>query len=215
MFEQCMEIRARFSEYLDGACDHEGIRSIRYHLCNCPGCRREIETYEYAQSAVRALSPRRVPAEVALRLRVRLSQELHRNFFSRLRVHLENALRPLLLPASGGVLTAIVCFGLILGVNVSRVDGGNDIPLDLTKPARVRELVRVGLPADGQIVVVTQIASDGRAVGYEVVRGNQTPELLDRLDYMIYFSLFDPATTFGRPTGGQVILTFRRITIRG
>lgn len=210
-----MEIRARFSEYLDGACDHEGIRSIRYHLRFCEACRRELESYQNAQAALRSLAPRRVPAELALRLRVRLSQELHRNFFSRLLVHMENALRPLLLPASGGVLTAIVCFGLILGVNVSRVDAVNDVPLDLTKPARVRELVRVGLPSDDQIVVVTQIDSDGRAVGYEILSGNQTPELLDRLDHMVYFSLFDPATTFGRPTGGQVILTLRRITIRG
>jgi CRISPR-associated Cas5-like protein len=32
---------------------------------------------------------------------------------------------------------------------------------------------------------------------------------------MMYYSLFEPATSFGRPTSGQVVLSFRTITVRG
>lgn len=217
MFETCVEIRAQFSEYLDAVSDRESLRAIRYHLRYCEPCSRELESYQRALGSVRSLPRRRVPPELALRLRVRLSQELHRNFVSRMLVHLENSLRPLLVPASGGVLTAVICFGLIMGTHVAQVQVNSldDVPLTLTTPARIRQLGRVDLPVDGQVVVITQIDSGGRVLGYQVLSGEETPELLTRLDHKIYFSLFDPATTFGRPTGGQVILTLRRITIRG
>jgi hypothetical protein len=52
-------------------------------------------------------------------------------------------------------------------------------------------------------------------MGYRVLSGPSSPELIDRLDRIIYFSTFQPATMFGRPTDGQMVLSLRRITVRG
>jgi hypothetical protein len=38
---------------------------------------------------------------------------------------------------------------------------------------------------------------------------------MQRLDRMIYFSVYKPATMFGKPTDGEVVLSLRRITVRG
>ncbi len=68
---------------------------------------------------------------------------------------------------------------------------------------------------DNGLVLVTQINAEGRVKGYQVLSGQSSPELMQRLDRMIYFSIFRPATMFGKPTDGQVVLSLRRITVRG
>ncbi len=216
MFESCIEIRGHFDDTVDGVAEPDTLRSIRFHLSNCAACRQEFERLETLRADLRALPRPRVPEEVALRLRVLVSQELHRNPLGRLLVRLENALRPLILPATGGVLTAVICFGLIMGSGVVPVSNTPDVPLQLSTPPRVRELAPIDFSTGDQaVVVVTRIDADGRAMGYKVLSGQDSPELQRHLDRMIFFSLFQPATMFGKPTDGQVVLSLRRITVRG
>ena len=216
MFEGCVEIRSFFSDYLDGRCEPEVLRSIRYHLAYCEPCREELRRWQTVQEDLGSLARRRVSADLALRLRVMMSQQLHRNLLARLWVRLENLLRPNLLPATGGVAAAIVCFCLIMGSQVGPVVRGPDVPLQVVTPVRVRELAPIDFnTGDVPVVVVTQIDAEGRATGYRLLSGQKSPELMQQLDRMIYFSLFQPATAFGKPTDGQVVLSLRRITVRG
>ncbi len=216
MFESCLEIRSYFSDYLDGVCARETLRSIQYHLSYCASCRDDLEHRGAVQADLRGLPRRRVPPELALRLRVRLSQQIHRNLLVRLLVRLENLLEPLILPASAGVLTAIICFGLIMGSQVVPVANTPDVPLRISTPPRVLELAPMNFNAEDQaVVLVTHIDAGGRVTNYKVLSGQHSPELMYRLDRMMYFSLFHPATMFGKPTDGQVVLSLRRITVRG
>ncbi len=216
MFESCTEIRSHFSDYLDGRCDRDQLRSIRFHLAFCGSCRAELAGWQTVQSALRALPRLRVSPELGLQLRVRMSQRLHRCLFSRLRVHLENALKPLLIPASGGVLTAIIFFGLIMGSQFVPPSNLPDVPLAIVTPPRVRELPPLNLNNDEQpVVLLTHIDAAGRVMGYKILSEKLSPELTHRLERVIYFGVFDPATTFGKPTDGQVVLSLRRITVRG
>jgi hypothetical protein len=216
MFEGCIEIRNHYSDYLDGVCDPQVLKSIRFHLNYCGSCRRELEVWESVQADLRSLPRFQVPAELALRLRVAVSQALHRNWLERMRVWMHNALQPMLLPASGGVLAAIVCFCLIMGSLVVPVTNTPDVPLSFVTPPRVRDLPPFDFDTgDAPVMVVARIDAGGRAMGYRVLSGESTPELLHQLDRVIYFSNFQPATWFGRPTDGQVVLSLRRITVRG
>jgi len=216
MFEGCVEIRSYFSDYLDGLSTPEVLRSIRFHLAYCGPCQEELETWEVLRADMRTLPRRRVPPELALRLRVELSQRLHRNVLKRFWVHLENVLRPLLLPASGGVLAAVVCFFLFMGASVTPTTNAPDVPLQLVTPPRVDKLAPMDFnTGEKPVVLVTRVSADGRVMGYRVLSGQNSPELIQRLDRMMYFSIFQPATMFGRPTDGQVVLSLRRITVRG
>jgi len=216
MFEGCTEIRNHYSDYLDGLCEPEVLKSIRFHLNYCGSCRRELEMWENMQADLRGMARRQVSPELALRLRVEVSQSLHRNLRDRLRVWMDNALQPMLLPASGGVLAAIVCFCLIMGSLVVPVTKTPDVPLGFPTPPRVLELAPIDFnTGDTPVVVAARIDAGGRAKGYRVLSGGSSPELMQRLDRVIYFSNFQPATWFGRPTDGQVVLSLRRITIRG
>lgn len=216
IFESCTEIRGYFGDSLDGVCQPEKVRSVRFHLSYCAACREDFERRQVLRADLRALPRLRVPPELALRLRVRLSQELHRNLLGRFWVRVENALQPLLLPASAGLLTAVVCFGLIMGAQAVPETNAPDVPLEIATPPRVRALGPINLDTGDQaVVLVTQVNAEGRVVGYRVLSGQNSPELTKRLDQMMYFSLFQPATMFGRPTDGQLVLSLRQITVRG
>ena len=217
MFESCSEIRSHFSDYLDGLCGSETLRSIRFHLTYCAACREELDRWQTVQADLRTLPRQRVPPELALKLRVWLSQELHRNFLARWLVRLENALQPLLLPASGGVLAAVICFVLIMGSQVVPATNLPDVPTQFATPPRVRELAPINFSTgDQEVVVVTHVDAGGRVLNYRVLSGEYSPELMHNLDQFMYlYSLFQPATMFGRPTDGQLVLSLRRITVRG
>jgi hypothetical protein len=215
MFENCVQIRSHFSDYVDGLCDRETLRSIRFHLMHCARCTRELELARTIQSDLRALPGQQVPAQVSLQLRVTLSQHLHRNLLGRMMVYLENAIRPLMFPASAGILTAIICFGLIMG---SQVIPANipEVPPEISTPPQVRALAPIYLTSDEQtIVLMTHVDDVGRVTYYQVLSGEQSPALMQRLDRMMYASYFKPATMYGKPTDGQVVLSLRRITVRG
>ncbi len=216
MFENCIQIRSHFSDYVDGLCDRETLRSIRFHLTHCPRCSEELDLCRTLHEDLRALPVQHVPPEVSLRMRVTLSQHIHCNLLGRMVVYLENAIRPLMLPASAGVLTAIICFGLIMGSQVIPVASIPDEPPEISTPPRIRALAPIILLTDEQaVVLMTHVDDVGRVTYYQVLSGQRSPALMQRLDRMMYSSYFKPATMYGKPTDGQVVLSLRRITVRG
>jgi len=216
MFESCLEIRSHFSDYLDDLCTQEARKSIRYHLSFCDVCREQLEEWQSIQEELRALPRQQVPPELALRLRVQMSRRLHRNILAGLWVRLENALKPLLIPATGGVLTAVICFCMFMGSRVAPLTDDPDVTVQILQPARVQQLAPIDFnTGENGLVLLTQINAAGRVKGYRVLSGQGSPELMQHLDRMVYFSSFQPATMFGKPTDGQVVLFLRRITVRG
>jgi hypothetical protein len=216
MFESCVEIRGNFSEYLDGQCDRKALRSVRFHLNYCASCRDELARWQEMQAELQALPLRRVAPQLALKLRVLLSQELHHNLLGSLMVRLENALQPLLLPASAGVLTAVICFGIIMGSGAPVASNSPDVPMQLVTPPRIETLWPLDFnTGDQPLILVTHIDASGRATDYQVLSGQRSPELTYRLNRMMCYSLFRPATMFGKPTNGRMVLSLRRITVRG
>jgi hypothetical protein len=216
MFESCLEIRRHFWDFLQGECDRSMFRSIRYHLDYCASCRMELERIETLKNDLDSLPARRVPPELALRLRVKLSRHLHQNLLDRFLVFVDNALRPLLLPASGGVLAAILCFVLIMGSQIIPTASMTEDSGRSNQPPRVQVLAPINFPTGEEgIVVVTHIDAEGRVLSYRVLSGSYSPQVLQHLDRMMYFSHFQPAMMDGKPTDGQVVLSLRQITVRG
>jgi hypothetical protein len=194
----------------------ETIHSVRYHLAHCAPCAIELERYEALQSELHQLSRQRVSPDLALRLRVQMSQELHRNFFQRIRVRLENVFRPVWFPSVAGALVALICIVLMLGAGTPQTSNIPDVPLELVTPPRVQVLAPLTFDTGAQaLVLVTYVNAQGRVTKYRILSGKQSPGLMQRLDQMMFYSLFEPATSFGQPTSGQVVLSFRTITVRG
>ena len=214
MFESCVQIREQFSEYVEGACSRDLVLSIRYHLRHCVACAAEFESYETMMADLRCL-PRPKPSPATdLRLNVAVSQARSSDTWNVLRLRFENAFRPLLLPATGAVLAGLICFGVTLECLIAPptlVDAST-----ITTPARIESLapLDVNIGSDG-VVLVTHVNADGQVIEYRVLSGTPSPELKPELDRVMYFSVFRPATRLGKPTDSQLVLSLRRITVRG
>ncbi len=216
IFESCSEIRSFFSDYIDGVCDTTTVRSIRYHLSGCAPCNEQLDRCREVQLELRGLARRQVPRNLALRLRVQVSRELHRNVVGRAMVRLENMFRPILFPSLAGLLVAVVCIGFMLGEGTPRRNSIPDVPLQIVTPPRIQELAPLNFDTGtSALVLVTYVNARGEVTSYRVLSGPHSPKLMEHLDRMMYYSTFQPATSFGIPTSGRLVLSLRRITVRG
>lgn len=112
--KQCKSIRERFSVYLDGALTGVAMQQTAAHLKSCAECDREFTGWRAMQAALVDLGPAKAPADLALRLRVALSQEqarTPRQSLARWQVRWQNTVAPFLLRASAGFASAVLLLG--------------------------------------------------------------------------------------------------------
>jgi hypothetical protein len=189
-------------------------------------------------SALRRLPRRTAPAGLTTSLRVLASQERQRAqqrgwsdtftaWIGRTRLHLDNLMRPLMVPCAGGVLSAVALFGVWLVPTYPQVVLNNfDVPTTLTTEATVKGMMATGNSSSdvivnvfadigmsgsaGDVIVDVFVDDQGRMVDYNVVSGNGVltdAALRRRLDSVLVFTEFFPATAFGRPTSGRMRLS--------
>jgi hypothetical protein len=178
------------------------------------------------------------PADLAVRIKVAAAQAQQsedwatrwRHFREHAAIVLDNVFRPLTVPATGGLFSAMLIFALVFqmivpGITVRAVE--NDVPINLLHPARLVSLsdypepwapeqhdIDLSLP-HGLLLDVTVDAS-GHMTEYQILSGPSSAELRHQLDQMLLFSRFSPMLSFGRPTaGGHVVLSFSAVRVRG
>lgn len=218
----CAEIREMFSPYLDGAMSGRDMHAMEQHLAGCPPCRADYAALARTQSLVAGLGRRPAPPELALKLRVALSQAASRSLSRRMEalwVNLENALNAVMVPATAGIVTSVFAFGLLVGVIApGQLQGSQDVPTSLYTPPQLTVAPFDPLGAAGAESLVVEIAVDaqGRVQDYRILSGpRDAQELLPKLNRMMIFTIFQPATNFGRPIPGRTVLTLSKVNVRG
>lgn len=214
----CLRFQGKLSGYVDDGLSPRDTEAVRQHLEFCQDCRKELARYRRLKQLLGRLECVPVPPEVSQSLRVELSRAASRDWWASLRVQFENMLKPLMLPATAGIVTAVFCFGLLLShlpVGMPSVVA-SDVPLNLVTPPRP---VNVGTlewnNGDESVVVEALVDSSGRVVDYRILSGPHTRAVTRRLDRTLIFTQFYPAMSFGTPIGGRVVLSFRRIQVKG
>ncbi len=239
---KCTTVRKNLAGYLDDALiGEERVReraAIREHLELCSGCREELQRFRKL-AVLLSRVPRSIPpADLAIRIKVAASQAQQsqdwttrwRNFREHAGVVLENVLRPLTVPATGGFFAAILIFVLALqmilpGITVRAVE--NDVPINLMHPARLVSLSDypetwapekhdVELSSPHGLLVDVTVDAGGRMTDYQILSGPTSSELSRQVYQMLLFSRFSPMLSFGRPTaGGHVVVSFSAVRVRG
>jgi len=220
---QCEQMQGMFSSYLDGALTGAEMQSIARHMQECGECRAEYSSLAKSQRMIASLGRKPAPPDLALRLKVALSQEARRTpWHQSLALQWQIAMNNFMLPATAGLVSAILFFGIVIGyvtVPVSASAGTTDVPTMLFTPAELRiapSEVELGIPSDESVVVETLVDANGRVESYRVISAPENAQkLLARLDNMLIFTVFKPATTFGKPTPSRVVLSFSSVNVRG
>lgn len=220
---QCAEARAMFSSYLDGALTGAQMQSIARHMQECGSCRAEYSSLAKSQRLVASLGRKPAPADLALRLKVALSRESQRvPWYESVLLQWQLVFRTFMFPATAGVFSAVVFFGILIGyvtLPASASARNTDVPTMLFTPAQLRMApseMQLGLPTDESIVVETIVDANGRVESYRVISAPVNSEkLMPQLDNMMIFTIFRPATAFGKPTPSKVVLSFSSVNVRG
>jgi hypothetical protein len=227
----CYEAAQRLPGYLDGAV-HTGDRALlRDHLASCEDCRNELERYRVVASYLANVEACVPPPGLALQIRVRASQ-LEEGWLlqwgSRAKLFFRNILEPLAVPATGGLLTALGVFVLVVqNILVGVPLGGavpNDLPLNLVQPARLEKLAPFPIPgvrsteehADSAgLMLEAKLNAQGQVVCYRILSGPNDSLAQRQVEQLLLFSRFRPEVSFGRPRAGRVFLNFSEVRVRG
>lgn len=240
---QCNTIRERFSAYLDGALSGVAMQQTAKHLESCAECKREFGGWRAMQQALAKLGPAKAPSDLALRLRVAISQEqarTPRRILARWQVRWENTLAPLLLRASAGFASAVLLVGtaaVLVGAFASPqpVEASDNMDA-ATSPRFLYSMPASGTPAtdpgvyrngphhavragtvesSNPVIVEAFVNRAGLVYDYRVISGPDTPASRAQIENMLLFSVFEPARIFGEPVRGVAVLSFAGVSVQG
>ena len=220
---KCADARRFMSSYLDAAVTRSEMSALSRHMNSCAECSTHYLALQRTQRMVGALGRRLAPPDLALRIRVAVSQELASTRLSRwemLRVRWENVFNAVMVPATGGLVTTIIIFGLLISFLMpGQIAYPNDVPTTLYTPPQLQSTpFQLAMdPGHTQpLIVEAYVGADGRVQDYRILSGgDSSSEVMSDLKNMLIFATFRPATTFGRPTAGRAILAFSKIQVKG
>jgi Putative zinc-finger len=230
----CREAQSRLPGYLDGAIRSRERAMLRVHLESCADCREQLSRYALLATHLANIPRVEVPVELAAQIRARASQArspwaLVVRMWSRALLTSQNILEPLAVPATGGVLTAIAVFMLVVqsmlvGMPIGRVQA-DDLPLNLVQPAQLESLAPFPVPGSGvsdgkldatPLLIEATLNAQGEVVFYKILSGPNDAASQHQIDQVLLFSRFRPQLGFGRPMGGgRVLLSFSEVRVRG
>jgi hypothetical protein len=230
----CRESQSRLPGYLDGAIPARDRVRLRDHLNSCQECQQQLARYRLLATHLANVQPVDVPAGLAEQIRTQASQmrspwALVGKWWERALLVSQNILEPLAVPATGGVLTAVAVFmlvvqGMLVGMPIGRVEA-DDLPLNLVQPAQLESLPPFDVSGIGRIdghaessplLIEATLNAQGEVLFYKILAGPNDAVVQRQLDQVLLFTRFRPQIGFGRPMGGgRVLLSFSEVRVRG
>jgi anti-sigma factor RsiW len=223
----CASMQTSFSAYLDGDISGLAMQQIAEHLDACPDCAHEFAAWRAVQDSLAVLRNTRAqaPRDLGLKLRIAISHENSRrtsSIFDSLALRWENTLRPFALQIAAGFVVAVALLGgltFLLGtVAAPQAVLANDEPLGAMTPPHYLYSAEHPRPIvtgqDSTIVVDALINDRGRVYDYSIVSGPVDPAVQPQIANQLLLSVFAPASVFGAPVRGRVILTYAGVSVR-
>ncbi len=221
----CTEIKQLFSPYLDGQVNGAEMHAVTRHVEQCADCAREFKSIQRAQQLLTSVGRKKAPADLALKLRLAISREAaqrRRPRFEGLLVRLENTLNAFMVPATAGIVSAVLFFGLLLGFFALPAElraSSGDVPLTLYTGPQLEQSAfgtTLGNMGENAVVVEAYVDANGRVEDYRILsQPDDAKAVLPQLKNLLIFTTFRPALSMGRPTTGTAVLSFSKISVRG
>jgi hypothetical protein len=224
----CLNVQERISLLLDGKVPAGERENVLAHTGVCRECGTHLESLQTQRALLRKMAQAPVPEALAAKLRVMASHEWERQLarvsirervrrlVSRVELAFDNLMRPVALPFTGGLLSTLLMFGLLMPtLSFSHQTGGYEFttlprgsivinPWDQGVSADAEDFPLFASPdqpnSDYVNIVNLTINEYGKVSDWKIVRG----QLTDEMTSIIMFGRFDPATAFGIKTSGII-----------
>jgi hypothetical protein len=217
-------MRSGFSAYLDGAISGVEMAAISGHLQRCRACATDFNVWREVQRSLGELGPAQPPARLQARLRAVIAAErelgTHLPFHRRALLIWESSIAPLALRLSGGLAATVLLAGglsLMFSAPIA-VQANDDAMANLVAPRYIYSQVPpepIDTNRDITIVVEAMVDTKGRVYDYSILEGPQDPQVRLRVENNLLGSVFRPATVFGVPVRGHVVMTYTGVSVRG
>lgn len=222
----CEKVQKLISPLLDRRLAGREREIVLAHLASCDACVQRLQALENLRSNLRRLPSPAMPAHLVHKLRVLASHERARqmtrsswatwfgHWADQLELTFNNLMRPLALPFAGGLLSAVVVFCLIfvpsfgtagpLGVDpaIELVTTPVDGTVEGAPGETPGEILRGPALSCDKTIVELDIDESGNVRDWNMLLGQMDEEVKN----LIIYSHFIPATYFGRPVPGKVIV---------
>jgi Putative zinc-finger len=221
----CAEAKELLSPYLDGAITGTEMKVLQEHLEACAECGGEYDSLRQMQKLLTSMGRVKEPGDLGLKLRLAISREAaatRQGRYEGLLVRLEDRLKAFMVPATAGLVCAVLIFGLVTAILAmpGQLQANNeDVPLVLnTGPELEQTLLGTTLSSmdADSLVIETSVDEHGRVQDYRILSDpGETQGLLPEVKRMLIFTTFRPAMSMGHPISSHAVLSFSKISVRG
>jgi hypothetical protein len=222
---KCTQAKRLLSPYLDGAVPGAEMQALQAHLDQCPACMHEYRMLRQTQQLLTSIARVKQPADLGLKLRLAISHEAaltRRPRFEALRLRIENTLHAFMVPATAGLVCAMLIFGLvtaILAIPGPLQANNQDVPLVLNTGPELQQSVfgtTLSSMNTDSLVIEAYVDQNGRVQDYKILSDpGESQALLPQVKRMLIFTTFRPAMSMGHPISSRAVLSFSRISVQG
>jgi hypothetical protein len=238
----CENLQELISLTLDGRLPEVERENVFDHVRVCRECGDRLSSLQTQRAILRKMAQAPVPADLAARLSVLASHERERQLArvslgvrvrrmaAKIDLAFENLMRPAALPVTGGLVSALLLFGLMVPTLsfAHKTTGHESHADDVSEQLSRRDIfpatfptgqlvtnpygqtdddddsLRIepvdSMPSDFLNIVDLTIDETGRVVDWTVVKGVITADMKS----VILLSTFQPATNMGMATSGKI-----------
>lgn len=219
---RCTWVAKRLGRYVDLDLALWERALVRLHLTSCGKCHAQYEELEPLGGWLASSSGPPPSSQLEIKILSALSIEALRRSnpgiaWDQFKVRVGNLVRPVAVPAIGGLVMALVIVPTLLSAFwMEPTARANDIPLRLlaspvaTEPVMTRPSP---YPVGSGFTVLAYIDARGAVYDYFVAGGEPPDERMrGELASALLTSVFEPAQRFGRPVPGKRVILFQRIS---
>jgi hypothetical protein len=222
---QCARVKTLLSPFLDGVVTGTEMQAVQAHLNGCPGCMQEFKLLRQTQQLLMNVGRAPAPPDLGLKLRLAISREAaiaRRPRYEALRLRMHDALNAFMVPATAGLVCALLIFGLVTAILAmpGQLQANNqDVPLVLNTGPELQQSVfgtTLSSMNTDSLVIEAYVDRNGRVQDYRILSDpGESQQLLPQVKRMLIFTTFRPAMSMGRPISSRAVLSFSRISVRG
>ena len=220
----CWNARSRTADYVDDRLRETERSRLEAHLNECPSCSLRSEQVRSVRSALAGLSEPVPPPELRTALRVSASQEQQAvaarqgshlmRMWNRWRFRLDEIMRPLTIPATGGLVSSLVLFGgLAFTIDTSSQMVSYEVPVMYAERGDAN---LVPLQLQSAVMVTLSLDGNGRITDYSVRdrSGSFVGDPARLQPNNISMPAFPSVLALAQPVNGDVSILFRPIVFR-
>lgn len=222
----CSTYRDDLWDFAAGRLNPRESKAIAQHVQECRECQFEVQDMASMKQGFRALPQKTPPPILHTRLQVLASREHSRQvlrrtmairfheFRSRFKLTFDHLFKPLMVPASGGLLASFLCFGVIVGSLHLDRNLGVDVPIGLFTSV-VLEAASPFSTNSKDVMVLLTVDEKGNVSDFTLPQGAASSDEMQAIGNLVLYSTFKPATRLGIPVSSKILFNIQHMRVKG